>query len=271
MADIEQRMLAQSGAAAGNDEDRSERLRAVANGDAREAETSGNGAEHAPPAGPHMAHSGPQTGVKGVLADYRHSRRERQRLCEQAAAAERAARAAGSGRGTQACSARTLSTKEEARTDSDSEIDRILDSDGDDSERIFDEYKARRMAELGRAAAQAGVGVLRDATPDEYVEIVDQRAADGAYIAVALVDGGRASRRLGEYVGTEAAHYPQTVFLRVQAEQCGFTDAAVIPILLVYRHGELVHNLVRVVDKFSDPLHFERRDVAKLLDCILCS
>ncbi|KAJ2716174.1 hypothetical protein H4R19_000802 [Coemansia spiralis] len=259
MADIERQLLAQQGAAPGSDEDGSERLRAAANGDTRDAETGddSDSAGDAVPAGPRMTHDGPQTGVKGVLADYHHSLREQKRALNRAAKPAAAATPAP---------ARTATAVEE---DSDSEIDRILDGGGEESDRFFDEYRAKRMADQSRAAAQAGLGVLRNATPDEYVDAVDRWAAAGTHVAALLVDNGRASQRLEEYVGAEAARFPQTAFLRVTAAQCGFTDPAVVPMLLVYRHGELKHNLVRVVDSFPDPLHFEHRDVARLLDRLL--
>ncbi|KAJ2799421.1 hypothetical protein H4R21_003553 [Coemansia helicoidea] len=260
MADIERRLLARQDAAPGSDEDGSERLRAAANGDVRESETADDGAGHAPPAAPRRTHTGPQTGVKGVLADYHHSQREHRRRLEQAARPAAIAAAAP---------APAAEEEEDGDADSDSEIDRILGGDGDESARFFDDYRAKRMGEQSRAAAQAGLGVLRDASPDEYVDAVDRWAAAGAHVAAVLVDQGRAAQRLDEYIGAEAARFPHTAFLRVQAAQCGFSDPAVVPMLLVYRHGELRHNLVRVVDSFPDPLQFERRDVARLLDRLL--
>ncbi|KAJ1889826.1 hypothetical protein LPJ66_007823, partial [Kickxella alabastrina] len=57
-----------------------------------------------------------------------------------------------------------------------------------------------------------------------------------------------------------------SVFLRMSAEECGFANASLVPIVLVYCGGMLKHNLVRVVDQLSDPNGFVLHDVARLLD-----
>ncbi|KAJ2358717.1 hypothetical protein GGF43_000625 [Coemansia sp. RSA 2618] len=198
-------------------------------------------------------HDGAQTGVKGVLADYQQAQLEQRQRRDQEVAA---AKAAMPQHRAPSNLDQTMFTKDEKDPQSDSDLD------DDDDDQIFKEYREARMAEL----AQTGFGVLKDATPDEYVDIVDKHAESGASVVVILVNGSGASRRLAEMVRAEASTRTNAIFLRVQAHDCGFADAHVVPILLAYRHGELKHNLVRVVDQFADPLDFERQDVKKLLD-----
>ncbi|KAJ1846581.1 hypothetical protein IWW55_000638 [Coemansia sp. RSA 2706] len=198
---------------------------------------------------PQLAHDRPQTGIKGVLADYRQhqwelQQQERRRLQEQKAAAPHIA--------VPQAHEQTMFSKSDNESDSESDSD-------SDLEEILNEYRTQRMAELN----------MRDTTPTEYVEIVDAQAATDTYIAVLLVDGCAASQRLEKFIRAEVGSFLNTLFLRVPARDCGFTDPHVIPIILVYRHGELKHNLVRVVGQFSDSHDFGQHDVAQLLGRVL--
>ncbi|KAJ2005737.1 hypothetical protein GGI04_000074 [Coemansia thaxteri] len=248
MADIERQLLRQ----AASDEDDAERSRKVANGDAAPPAPS---ADDAVPA---ALHDGPQTGAKGVVADYRHARRERRQRQEQEAAAARAAYAAAVDMRSTYDSSRgqTLWTTDPSNIDSD---------DGDDDE-FFAEYRRQRAAEMARAAER---NVLRDVAPDEYVEIVEHYADSGASVAVILADSSPVSARFEALVREAAPAFPLAHFLRVDAADCGFADPDLVPILLVYRHAELAHNMVRVVDHFRDPASFGLDDVAALLGNVL--
>ncbi|KAJ1868030.1 hypothetical protein LPJ78_000527 [Coemansia sp. RSA 989] len=193
-----------------------------------------------------MIHDGPQTGVKGVLADYRQHQLE---LSQQRKQQEAAAKAA--------------LPRHQAPKDLDKTMFTADDELSSDEE--FEEYRAQRMAEFSQAAKQAGFGMVRDVLPAEYVDIVEKQADSHAHVAVLLVNGNSASRRLAELVSELASSYTNCIFLRVQAHDCGFSDNHVIPTLLVYQDGQLVSNLVRVIDRFDDPDNFGRSDVAKLL------
>ncbi|KAJ2823250.1 hypothetical protein FBU31_004346 [Coemansia sp. 'formosensis'] len=257
MADIERQILQQVSC----DEDNAERSRARENGDDNNPVTTDTRSEDTMPT---VSHDGPQTGAKGVMADYRHAQREqRQRMKQEAAAAQAAYADAVAMRSTEDSSrGQTLWAKGDSTQKADT-------SDDDDDERFFEEYRRKRMVELSRAAEQSQARALIDATPDEYVEIVDQMADLGAPVAIILVDGSVASKRLEGFIRAAASKYAHATFVRVQAADCGFVDADLVPIVLVYRHGELEHNMVRVVDRLRDHVNFELRDVVKLLNEVL--
>ncbi|KAJ1776364.1 hypothetical protein LPJ77_003505 [Coemansia sp. RSA 2523] len=197
-------------------------------------------------------HAGPQTGVKGVIADYQQAQLEQRQRQEQEAAA---AKAAQPHYPAPQNVDQTLFTKKEHELSSDEDLDDL------DDDSVFKEYREARLAELH----QTGFGVLKDATPDEYVDMVDQHAQSDVSIVVVLVNTSRASKRLVEFMQAEVGTFTNTMFLCVQASECGFSDPHVVPIILGYRYGELKHNIVRVVDQFADPINFERQHVAKLL------
>ncbi|KAJ2081700.1 hypothetical protein H4R24_002161 [Coemansia sp. RSA 988] len=201
-----------------------------------------------------IPHSGPQTGVKGVLADYRQSQRNRQEVIS---AEKMIARPLTHPNTITSGNDKQAMKDDNSSSDSDCSID---------DEQIYEDYKSMRIAEMNKAAAKAGLGTLCDATPEEYVDIVDQHAGSNVWVAVLLLNDSSISERLGHFVRSKAARYPHTIFLRVRAQECGFVDDAVIPIILIYRHGDIKHNLVRVIDQFVDPINFELGDVVKLLD-----
>ncbi|KAJ2742638.1 hypothetical protein GGI19_006791 [Coemansia pectinata] len=258
MADIERQILQQVDC----DEDNAERSRARENGDDDKPVDSDAGAEDTMPK---VSHDGPQTGAKGVVADYRHAQREqRQRMKQEAAAAQAAYADAVAMHSTlDSSGGQTLWTKD------DTDPKAVNSDDDDDDELFFQEYRRKRMAELSRIAEQSQANALIAATPSEYVEIVDQKADSGTPVAIILVDDSAVSRRLEGFIRAAAPKYAHTTFVRVQAADCGFVDADLVPIVLVYRHGELEHNMVRVVDHLRDHTNFELRDVVKLLDEVL--
>ncbi|KAJ1824883.1 hypothetical protein GGH91_001271 [Coemansia sp. RSA 2671] len=258
MADIERQILQRVDC----DEDSAERSRAAENGDKDRPTDLDEGAGGSMPV---VSHDGPQTGAKGVVADYRHAQREeRQRKMQEAAAAKAAYADAVAMRSTEDSSGgKTIWTKDSA------DLVAKKSDDDDDDERFFEEYRQKRIAELSRAAEQSQARVLTDATPEEYAEIVDQMADSGAPVAIILVNDSAVSRRMEGFIRAAAPKYAHATFVRVQAADCGFVDADLVPIVLVYRHGELESNMVRVVDRLPDHVSFELRDVVKLLDSVL--
>ncbi|KAJ2614661.1 hypothetical protein H4S08_001604 [Coemansia sp. RSA 1365] len=249
MADIEKQLLSLQ-AFQGSDKDTSERHNATGSDVDPDTDTESRKVD-----APHSTESfiprdGPQTGVKGVLADYRHSLR-----CQQNATTIESAPTQPST--LTAGNKKQLEKGDDSSSDSDFSID---------DEQLYEDYKSMRIAEMKMSAAKVGLGSLRDATPDEFVDIVDQHASSDIWIVVLLLNNSSVSERLGRFVLSKTACYPHAVFLRLQAQACGFVDNAVVPIILIYRRGEIKHNLVRVVDHFADPLNFELRDVVKLLD-----
>ncbi|KAJ1952684.1 hypothetical protein EC988_003416 [Linderina pennispora] len=242
------------------DEDVSERVRTIANEDSTPSDT-----EDTSPDLPQQqltTHDGPQTGVKGVIADYRHQRQtENARRAAATTAAQSEFSALISQRSIQA-STKTIWTKDD-ESDTDS-IDALL-ADDDDAQ-FFDDYKQKRMDEITQKAAKTGLGYLRDATPDEYVETVERHKD---VVVVLGNENVEVSARFERFIRGECGKYPHVVFLNVQAGLCGFEDPEVLPIVLVYRNGDLKHNLVRVVDQLKSGAGFEPEDVRRLLERVL--
>ncbi|PIA16105.1 hypothetical protein COEREDRAFT_81544 [Coemansia reversa NRRL 1564] len=248
MADIEKQLLDLQGLQ-GSDKNTSERHNATGSDVDPDSDSESKRVDAPRSAESVIPRGGPQTGVKGVLADYRQSLRSQQETTTI------------EGAPTQPPTQPSNKKQPEKSNDSSSDSDYSVD-DG----QLYEDYKSMRIAEMNLSAAKVGLGSLRNATPEEFVDIVDQHASSDIWIVVLLLNNTNVSKRLGRFVLSKTARYPHTIFLRLQAQACGFVDKAVVPIILIYRRGEIIHNLVRVVDHFTDPLNFELQDVVKLLD-----
>ncbi|KAJ1662195.1 hypothetical protein IW140_003023 [Coemansia sp. RSA 1813] len=258
-----------------NSEDIHEHIRAQENEDESQSDDGDSSGPNASPSTiprTFQHRDGPQTGVKGVIADYKHSLHEQSRRREQQGIAARAAYAAESKRNIKDNGGYTMWTKEEpSKGDQGSESE--LDDLGLDEELVFEEYKQERLKQMNTDTSgnttRIILGTLSTVSPEEYVEIVDQQAEAGVPVIVLLLGNGYVSERLLSFFSQLVGEYGHARFLCVQAEECGFTDPDIVPIVLGYKNGELEHNLVHVVDQLSDPVNFEKEDVKRLLDRVL--
>ncbi|KAJ2662529.1 hypothetical protein IWW48_001771 [Coemansia sp. RSA 1200] len=207
---------------------------------------------------------GSQTGVKGVIADYKHNTREQNRRHEEQKAASKAQYATASRRNISDNGDRTLWTKDDLNKNTQGSEDELDDLDLEDEELVFEEYKQERLRQINESkrggSAKGMFGSLLAVVPDEYVEMVDQQAESGVPIVVLLLGSNYASERLALFIRQLVADYNHAIFMSVSASECGFTDTEMVPIVLVYKNGRLEHNLVHVVDQLDDPVNFEQDD-----------
>ncbi|KAJ2539442.1 hypothetical protein EV175_006343 [Coemansia sp. RSA 1933] len=264
--DIEKQLLDGNAGGISGNEDAHERTRAQENEDESQHSDCDDDSEQDSNPKTFQPRDGPQTGVKGVIADYRHDLCEQDRRRKELDVTARAAYAAESKRNINDNGVRTFWTKETPDADdkgSESELDDL----SLDEELVFEEYKQERLKQMDGDMANRGtaLGALSVVSPEEYAEIVDRQAGTAVPVVVLLLGSGYVSERLLSLFCQSAGDFSHALFLCVHAEECGFTDPDLVPIVLGYRNGALEHNLIRVVDQFSDPINFEQEDVKKLL------
>ena len=226
------------------------------------------------------------TGVKGVLADYR------------AAAEDERKRAAGAG--AEASRALYRATHPATRSGSaaphgsnrcgighrDVGIDDFPSSSEDDDadDRRSGGIRRRRPDQPRGSAARSGrtvggLGQLTSASPEEYVHLVDEMGDDprGPFLVVHLSGGGASTRcrmlRSALEGLARSCHHRRAgadggvgaEFIEVDALEANPNlDTICLPAILVYRRGELVHNLVRFADDL--PREFGAGDVRAILE-----
>lgn len=139
-------------------------------------------------------------------------------------------------------------------------------SDSDTDSEFVNLYRKKRMEELYiQNKERAQFGEICEVTPFEFSTIIDE-ADPCIQVVVHLYEPTLSAcevlnRRL-ENVARSMAHVQ---FLRLQVSQASSDfDPIVLPTLMVYRAGDLVHNLIRVPDEL--PCGYDAKDVEQYLN-----
>ncbi|OLY81364.1 hypothetical protein AYI68_g4534 [Smittium mucronatum] len=186
---------------------------------------------------------GPNTGPKSVLADFNYKKRlEYENYLN--SKNEESEYIKNRHLNYSVPNAPTIWAKEDSTRDS-SDISDLEDIDDDV---VFEEHEQ---------------GTLKLVSPTEYAETVEKYAASGSYVIVFL---HMANLPISEKFKSElekCAKRLSHIFLIVDAVECGFKDHEVLPILLIYKNGQLVANHVKV-DSLLEP-RFDHINIQKAL------
>ncbi|KAG5459234.1 MAG: hypothetical protein BJ554DRAFT_389, partial [Olpidium bornovanus] len=227
---------------------------------------------------------GPQTGPKGVVADYRHHRKQERLRLEaerRRAVAELTKRTAGVSLNDQP----TFTQKEERTLNSGMRVAGDSEDDYDEDE-FLRQYRTRRLDQL--KMDRSTFGAVREIGESGYVDAIDKEPPavpmplplititirgrrKATFDSLAKIAGFPPSqhlppcRRVNECLTALAAKYKLAKFLRIAAGPLQFDEVG-LPVLLTYKAGKVVSNHTRVSDELS------RIDVdsleALLLKCV---
>ncbi|PVV04511.1 hypothetical protein BB560_000989 [Smittium megazygosporum] len=225
---------------------------------------------------------GPQTGPKGVIADYKHSKTvQYEAHLDKLAEKKRFINTYYGSK--QSNPVRTMWQKEEPTElssiaserksmdscpISDFEIDKDLDEIDSEEERILNEYKKEKLLKLQGVSENTPKSLLVEMSAVKYAEYVDSLASKDVYIVVLLhFKDYPVSERFKTMLEKLVVKYPQHKFIKVDAKECGFDDYQVMPILLVYLHGKLIGNHVRASSMLESFSKFDE----KMIDSVFIS
>ncbi|TPX33852.1 hypothetical protein SmJEL517_g03393 [Synchytrium microbalum] len=216
---------------------------------------------------------GPQTGPKGVLADYRfHAKQEIARRAEQARH--------DSSRNKQLLSSgwmqRTIAREEAEkrgdiakaegnnRSDALDDAERQREEDEDAIELLerqvedldledpafLNQYRARRIAEISQRTPARVHGVLRELDESTYVSAIDNEASNVTVVIHLYQSEVEACRTTNVYLTRMAQKYGMVKFCKIVSTRADENfDQVALPALLVYRGGDLTHTLIRITDE----------------------
>ncbi|KAI8585688.1 thioredoxin-like protein [Geranomyces variabilis] len=199
----------------------------------------------------HLSLGGAKTGPKGVIADRKfHERQERaRREIKTRRDWDRAdGKALSSG-----WVARQIAADAAAAADGDDDGDANEDEDEDiDQDAAYlASYRARRLAQLARAAHGPRFGsVISLDTSDAYLQAIDD-APPAVLVIIHLYDNRIESCRLVDTLLVQLAlRRPAVKFCRIEAGVADETfDRIALPALIAYRAGETVATAMRVLDE----------------------
>lgn len=193
------------------------------------------------------------TGVKGVISDYNRALLEEQlqlaedRL-ERMEILQKATYPAvnnNSASTQQSC----IKSNNNERDDDDNDD---LDNSVDDNDDFLQSYRSQRLKQLQTETSTLlpTFSTFTSTTPEEYVSLVDS-IDSRVYLIVHLYEPTiKECAMLHSTLEKVAACMNYAKFIEVEALQANpDLDTICLPALLVYRGGELVHNLVRFTDE----------------------
>jgi len=132
----------------------------------------------------------------------------------------------------------------------DMTLDELDELEDEEEERILEQYRAERMAQIRNTQAKSNYGDMRDISADDYVAQVNN-AGEGVWVVLHLYKQGvPLCALINQYLVAMAARYPTVKFLRSISTTCipNYPDQN-LPTCFVYFEGQLKASL-------AGPQHF---------------
>eukprot|EP00574_Skeletonema_japonicum_P009133 CAMPEP_0201717692 /NCGR_PEP_ID=MMETSP0593-20130828/3380_1 /ASSEMBLY_ACC=CAM_ASM_000672 /TAXON_ID=267983 /ORGANISM="Skeletonema japonicum, Strain CCMP2506" /LENGTH=277 /DNA_ID=CAMNT_0048207811 /DNA_START=80 /DNA_END=909 /DNA_ORIENTATION=+ len=197
------------------------------------------------------------TGVKGVIADYKEAQREEQlqKVEDHLENMQRLQRA------TQP----SIRPRDNASDERNiQQIDN--DSDDDEDDEFLKKFRMQRIAQLKETSnALPTFGTLSSKSPEDYVQLVDDMDPR-VFVIVHLYEPSiAASRMLHSALDKVAQIMEHAKFIEVNALDANPNlDLICLPAILIYKRGELVNNMIKFTDGL--PKAFTVEDVTEALE-----
>lgn len=132
----------------------------------------------------------------------------------------------------------------------DMTLDELDEFEDEEEERILEQYRRARMAEIKALQCKSNFGDVRDISADDYVAQVN-KAGEGIWVVLHLYKQGiPLCALINQYLVALAAKFPTVKFLRSISTTCipNYPDQN-LPTVFVYYEGEMKASL-------AGPHHF---------------
>mmetsp|Transcript_25372 Transcript_25372/g.38368 ORF Transcript_25372/g.38368 Transcript_25372/m.38368 type:complete len:284 (-) Transcript_25372:2-853(-) len=199
------------------------------------------------------------TGVKGVIADYKEAQKEEQlqKAEEELDHMQRLQQATQPSIRPRDTAANEMK-KHHQGNDSD-------DDDDDEDDEFLKQFRMQRIAQLQKSNAMPTFGTLSSKSPEDYVELVDDMDPR-VFVIVHLYEPSMAtSRMLHSALDKVAQTMEYAKFIEVNALEANPNlDLICLPAILIYKGGKLVNNMIKFTDGL--PKAFTVGDVKEALE-----
>ncbi|KAK9761287.1 hypothetical protein K7432_013928 [Basidiobolus ranarum] len=219
--------------------------------DVSEAESDAEVDEEAPSKLMQAMHNGPQTGPKGVMADYRQHRKiegekEEKKLVE------------FMNKLNWASSQAPEPTKDE-------------ESDIDSDDEFFQSYRESRIRQIHTRSSKPRFGTVQRIGSDGYIEAIDAEASNIPVVIHLYDNRFLECKRMNECLDRIAARYVHAKFLKIPSVEADPDfDPIALPAILAYKNGTLVANLIRVTEELGDRFDEEAVEALLVKNLVLC-
>ncbi|KAH8869897.1 Phosducin-like protein isoform 3 [Schistosoma japonicum] len=200
---------------------------------------------------PNLSHPGyPQTGPKGVVADYKHFKKlqserdaeEEQKIIEYAKQHSLSCRPYSED--VKACE-KTIHTSESSNDDSDDEF--------------LTQYRQNRINELRKAMDYLPTfNKIYDLVADTFIEEVDNTSKDTTVIVFIYENGNKSCAKVNTCLEKIFQNYPHVKFCRIRASDAHLSyrfSHHGVPAIVVYKNGELIGNLLSITKDLGDEFY----------------
>ena len=132
----------------------------------------------------------------------------------------------------------------------DMTLDELAEFEDDEEERILEQYRRERMAQIKALQSKSNFGDVRDISAEDYVAQVN-KAGEGIWVVLHLYKQGiPLCALINQYLVALAGKFPTVKFLRSISTTCipNYPDQN-LPTVFVYHEGEMKASL-------AGPHHF---------------
>lgn len=134
----------------------------------------------------------------------------------------------------------TIDKKANGKTLDEMNLDELDELEDEEEERILEQYRRQRMAEIRATQAKAKYGDVREISAQDYVAEVN-KAGDGVYVVLHLYKQGiPLCALINQYMSAMAAKFPDVKFLKSISTTCipNYPDKN-LPTIFVYYEGNM--------------------------------
>jgi hypothetical protein len=135
---------------------------------------------------------------------------------------------------------KTVKEKTGVKAMEDMTLDELDELEDEEEEKILDEMRRKRIAEIKQRSAKARFGEVRDISANDYVAEVN-KAGDGIFVVLHLYKQGvPLCALINQYMTALAAKFPAVKFLRSISTTCipNYPDKN-LPTIFVYHEGDM--------------------------------
>ncbi|ESO02742.1 hypothetical protein HELRODRAFT_157163 [Helobdella robusta] len=142
----------------------------------------------------------------------------------------------------------TIQQKSQKKGYSDMNIDELNENEDDideDDERMFEEYRRQRLAELKATQKKAIFGDVREISRDEYVDQVNKAGENIWVVLLVYKQSIPLCKLIEQYFHELSRKFPATKFLKSISSVCipNYPDKN-LPTIFIYQNGELKQQFV---------------------------
>jgi hypothetical protein len=208
------------------------------------------------------------TGPKGVIEDHKQAKKQMELNYEiEQQYKEALVEAISNGvhllPGQKSISANAV--KEEMRRANLQRDDSDVENDEEEDYDFLEQYREERLKQMRYATHFPIFGEIKEVDPFEFVDEVDNEDPRVAVIVHMYEPYIKACKDINKMLEVLARRMPFAKFLRLHAHKANANfDPIGLPVIMVHRGGELIHNFTRVTDDL--PPDFKEDDVMWLLE-----